>query len=301
MRSIQVRKLFIGQAVLCLLLSTQSIDALEDTVLLAGRSDSILFDPTMSIQPGGVQHFSFFYSDPSSNIAGFTITACFDAPLVALPGTFSIAGTILDDVDAEYVSFQADNDDDDGDGREIVIGILIDALPPFDAQTAPPTFLPQEIGRFDFYAPDEINCSECYPIQFCDEINGTGTVLLSNKVVIDNESISPAGYYDGQVCAPASALFIRGDANNDGIFDVADPVFMLNYLFRHEAEPPCPDAADVDNDGLINITDPVYMVLYIFGIGVAPPFPFPECGLESYPDVDFLDCLVLSPACPVCP
>jgi hypothetical protein len=253
------------------------------------------------IQPGGVQHYSFFYSDPSSNLQGFTITACFEGPLVALPGTFTIEGSILDDVDAEYIAMQADNSEDDGDGRQIIIGVLIDAMPPFEGQTAPPTFFPQEIGRFDFYAPEDIDCSRCYPITFCNQINGNGNVVLSNKVVIDNESIDPAGFYDGQVCAPANALFVRGDANNDGLFDVADPIFMLNYLFLDSAEPPCPDAADADNDGLLNITDPVFMVLYIFGIGVAPPYPFPDCGLESYPDVDGLDCLVLSPACPVCP
>ena len=284
-----------------LLLCVGTVSALDDTVFLGGRSDALLFDPTVSIQPGGVQHFSFFYSDPSSNLQGFTITACFEGPLVALPGTFTIEGSILDDVDAEYVAMQADNSEDDGDGRQIIIGVLIDALPPFDGQTAPPTFFPQEIGRFDFYAPEDIDCSRCYPITFCNQINGNGNVVLSNKVVIDNESIDPAGYYDGQVCAPANALFVRGDANNDGLFDVADPIFMLNYLFLNSAEPPCPDAADADNDGLLNITDPVFMVLYIFGIGVAPPYPFPDCGLESYPDIDGLDCQVLSPACPVCP
>ena len=284
-----------------LLLCVGTVSALDDTVFLGGRSDALLFDPTVSIQPGGVQHFSFFYSDPSSNLQGFTITACFEGPLVALPGTFTIEGSILDDVDAEYVAMQADNSDDDGDGRQIIIGVLIDALPPFDGQTAPPTFFPQEIGRFDFYAPEDIDCSRCYPITFCNQINGNGNVVLSNKVVIDNESIDPAGYYDGQVCAPANALFVRGDANNDGLFDVADPIFMLSYLFLNSAEPPCPDAADGDNDGLLNITDPVFMVLYIFGIGVAPPYPFPDCGLESYPDIDGLDCQVLSPACPVCP
>ncbi len=284
-----------------LLLCVGTVSALDDTVFLGGRSDALLFDPTVSIQPGGVQHFSFFYSDPSSNLQGFTITACFEGPLVALPGTFTIEGSILDDVDAEYVAMQADNSDDDGDGRQIIIGVLIDALPPFDGQTAPPTFFPQEIGRFDFYAPEDIDCSRCYPITFCNQINGNGSVVLSNKVVIDNESIDPAGYYDGQVCAPANALFVRGDANNDGLFDVADPIFMLSYLFLNSVEPPCPDAADADNDGLLNITDPVFMVLYIFGIGVAPPYPFPDCGLESYPDFDGLDCQVLSPACPICP
>lgn len=124
-----------------LLLCVGTVSALDDTVFLGGRSDSLLFDPTVSIQPGGVQHFSFFYSDPSSNLQGFTITACFEGPLVALPGTFTIEGSILDDVDAEYVAMQADNSDDDGDGRQIIIGDVISGLLYFyqgGSQPAPP-------------------------------------------------------------------------------------------------------------------------------------------------------------------
>lgn len=276
--------------------------AIDDTVLLAGKALGYGYDnSTVRVQPGGVESFSFFYSDPSSNVQGFTITACFEGPIVAVPGSYSIDGTVLEIVGAEYVNAQFDNDDLDGDGREIVIGILIDFMPPFDGQTAPPTFFPQEIGRLDFFAPEDVECFQCYPIQFCDNINGNGNVVLSNKVVIENESITPVELNDGQICVPVAALFIRGDVNNDGIVDVGDPIYLLNYLFLNGASPPCPDSADADNDGLINITDAVYMVFYVFGIGVAPPFPFPDCGLESFPDLDELDCVVASPACPVCP
>lgn len=289
-------------ALLCLISISASGHAIDDTALMAGKADGLAFEkPTVRIQPGGVERFSFFYSDPSSNVQGFTLTACFEGPLVALPGTYSVEGCVLEIIGAEYVNAQFDNDDQDGDGREIVVGILIDFLPPFDGQTAPPTFLPQEIGRFDFFAPEDVDCFECYSVQFCDGINGNGNVVLSNKVVIENESITPVEFTDGQVCVPAYALFLRGDANNDGLVDVGDPIYLLNYLFLNGPEPPCPDAADGDNDGLINITDAVYLVFYVFGIGVAPPFPFPDCGLESFPDLDALDCIVASPACPVCP
>ena len=284
------------------LVTAMTSSAADDTVLLGGKAEGTAYlDPTVRVQPGGVVAYSFFYSDPSSNLQGFTITACFEGPLVAVPGSFSIEGTVLEVVGAEYVNAQFDNDDLDGDGREMVIGILIDFLPPFDGQTAPPTFLPQEIGRFEFFAPEDVECFQCYSVEFCDNINGNGNVTLSNRVVIENESIIPVDFHDGQVCVPAYALFIRGDVNNDGIVDIGDPIYLLNYLFVNGPAPPCPDAADGDNDGLVNITDAVYMVFYVFGIGVAPPYPFPDCGLESFPDLDDLDCIVASPACPVCP
>ncbi|MEE2889770.1 MAG: dockerin type I repeat-containing protein [Planctomycetota bacterium] len=276
--------------------------AADDTVLFSGKAEGTAYsDPTVRIQPGGVAPYSFFYSDPSSNLQGFTITACFESPLMAVPGTFTIEGTVLEVVGAEYVNAQFDNDEFDGDGREMVIGILLDFLPPFAGQTAPPTYFPQEIGRFEFFAPEDVECFQCYPVQFCDNINGNGNVSLSNKVVIENESITPVDFNDGQVCVPAYALFIRGDVNNDGIVDVGDPIYLLNYLFINGPALPCPDASDADNDGLVNITDTVYLVFYVFGIGVAPPYPFPDCGLESFPDLDDLDCIVASPACPVCP
>lgn len=273
----------------------------SDTVLLGGAHGTDVYDPVTRVQPGGVEEFAFFFIDPSSNIQGFTITACFEAPLVALPGTFSVEGTVVEDVGAEYIEQQFDNVDDDGDGREIIIGILVDFLPPFSGQTIPPTFLPRELGYFEFFAPEEVNCFKCYNVEFCDNINGTGNVFLSNIAVIGNQSVPPNMTEPGQVCVPATAFFIRGDSNSDGIVDVADPIFTLHYLFTIGAEPDCLDAADADDDGLYNITDAVFTLYYVFGIGVAPPYPFPECGLEDYPGDDDFNCTTPSPSCPICP
>ncbi len=273
----------------------------DDTILLGGAHGQDLYTPETRIQPGGVEKFSFFFIDPSSNIQGFTITACFEAPLVALPGTFSIEDTVLEDVGAEYIEQQVDNLDDDGDGREIIIGILVDFLPPFDGQTIPPSFLPQELGNFEFFAPEDVDCFECYTIEFCNNINGNGNVSLSNIAVIGNQSVTPSMTHPGQVCVPATAFFIRGDSNNDGLVDVADPIYTLSYLFTNGPDPGCMDAADADDDGFFNITDAVFTLYYVFGIGIAPPYPFPECGLEDYPGDDDFNCFEPSPACPICP
>jgi hypothetical protein len=70
--------------------------------------------------------------------------------------------------------------------------------------------------------------------------------------------------------------FMRGDATGDGIINIADVVFLVNYLFSG-GDPPCPEeAGDATCDGIINIADVVYLVNYLFGGG--PP---PSCGGEN--------------------
>jgi Zn-dependent metalloprotease len=69
----------------------------------------------------------------------------------------------------------------------------------------------------------------------------------------------------------------RGDANEDGAFNLTDPVAILDYLFRGGAGV-CAAAADVNGAGDLNITDAVYALAYLFQGGPAPPSPFPDCG-----------------------
>lgn len=75
--------------------------------------------------------------------------------------------------------------------------------------------------------------------------------------------------------------FVRGDANDDGKLDIADPVRVLLYLFGSVAKPPCLDAYDVNDDGRIDIADAVYGLQFLFAGGDPPPKPFPNPG----PDV----------------
>ncbi|MCA8959133.1 MAG: putative Ig domain-containing protein, partial [Planctomycetes bacterium] len=71
--------------------------------------------------------------------------------------------------------------------------------------------------------------------------------------------------------------FVRGDANDDGVTDISDPVFVLQYLFQFGAND-CLEAGDANDDDALDISDPVYTLQYLFQFGPEPPFPFPTCG-----------------------
>ncbi len=63
---------------------------------------------------------------------------------------------------------------------------------------------------------------------------------------------------------------LKGDVNNDGIVNVGDLTFLVNYLFKGGPKPPCLEEADVNGDGLVNVADLTFLVNYFFKGGPAP-------------------------------
>lgn len=99
-------------------------------------------------------------------------------------------------------------------------------------------------------------------------------------------------------CVLLGLEFRRGDANNDGMFNIADPVHLLNHLFPGSSSPAllvCTDAADANDDGVVNIGDGVSMLGALFGMTVPLPAPYGVCGEDASP-FDVLGCS--SSACP---
>lgn len=64
-----------------------------------------------------------------------------------------------------------------------------------------------------------------------------------------------------------------GDCNDDGVTDVGDAIYLVNYVFKGGPPPPCLDEGDANFDCNINISDAVYLISYIFRGGQPP-----ECG-----------------------
>jgi hypothetical protein len=64
--------------------------------------------------------------------------------------------------------------------------------------------------------------------------------------------------------------FIRGDANGDKVVDMADAVYLINYLFIGGPAPSPIWVGDCNRDRKIDIADVVYLVNYLF-IGGPPP------------------------------
>ncbi len=66
---------------------------------------------------------------------------------------------------------------------------------------------------------------------------------------------------------------VAGDANNDGIVDISDVVYLISYIFAGGLSPYCKDEGDANGSNQIDISDVVYLIYYIFGGGTSP-----KCG-----------------------
>jgi hypothetical protein len=78
------------------------------------------------------------------------------------------------------------------------------------------------------------------------------------------------------------ACFYRGDANLDGNLDVADPVRMLEFLFKSVAVS-CIRSLDANDSESVNIADAVYLLAAMFTSGPLPPAPYGACGIDPTP------------------
>jgi hypothetical protein len=61
-----------------------------------------------------------------------------------------------------------------------------------------------------------------------------------------------------------------GDANGDGVINVTDVVYLINYLFISGPAPDPIQAGDVNCDGMVNVSDVVYLINYLFISGPPP-------------------------------
>ena len=97
-------------------------------------------------------------------------------------------------------------------------------------------------------------------------------------------SSSPSSGTTVQVTAP----FVRGDANFDGVVDLADPIKVLGYLFLGAAlDFECTEALNANDDGTVNLADGVFLLTYLFVNDLTPPpTPFPDPGIDPTPGGD---------------
>ena len=86
--------------------------------------------------------------------------------------------------------------------------------------------------------------------------------------------------------------FRRGDANDDGTVNIADGVFILNFLFTDLVDTvPCPEATDANGDGGINISDGLFVLNFLFvADSPGPPAPGPEACGEDPGGGEMADC-----------
>ncbi len=251
---------------------------------IMGQSTFMAFG-TVTAEPG--EDFDLpVLGDWTGNIAGFSFSAGFSGPTpFPLENMIvDVEGTLAGAITAEYVQEQIDMN-----AGTVICGVLFDALPPFNGQTLPSLGFVQEIafirGSIKSAAQESI-------VNFVLQ-DGYGSPPINNLMVFGTTSIpvdllSPGSVEVEIVIPPVPQLFIRGDVNMDGLVDIADVIFHLDYTFLSGPLPACMDAGDANDDGVSDISDAIFLLYWFFLDGPGPWIPFPNPG-EDF-TADNLDC-----------
>lgn len=100
-------------------------------------------------------------------------------------------------------------------------------------------------------------------------VSGLGPNGVTLVMVVGGQSIAMQSQA-GVVTLVAAGGFNRGDCNDDGNFDIADAITLLDALFLGGAVN-CDDACDGNDDELKDIADSVYILSALFSGGPFPP------------------------------
>jgi len=93
---------------------------------------------------------------------------------------------------------------------------------------------------------------------------------------LNDGSVVEAGIDDFAVSIYECTDVVCGNVNNDGVVDIGDVVYLINYLYRSGPEPECAPitaCGDVNLDGAVDIGDVVYLINYLYKSGPPPGNP----------------------------
>ncbi|MDH3890132.1 MAG: thrombospondin type 3 repeat-containing protein [candidate division Zixibacteria bacterium] len=183
----------------------------------------------------------------------------------------------------------ANNDQADGDGDDV--GDVCDNCPD-DPNPAQDDADGDGIGDLCDNCPLDFNVS-----QADGDLDGVGDVCdpCPGDTINDDDEDGICGYDDncpyvfnpgqedadtdgqGDACETIDVCTgDRGNINGDmgDIVDIADLVYLVDYMFNGGPPPPVMEEADVDGSTVLDIADLVYLVDYMFS-GGPPPVPCP--------------------------
>lgn len=72
-----------------------------------------------------------------------------------------------------------------------------------------------------------------------------------------------------------SFVYVAGDADNSGVLEIADLLYLVDYMFNYGPAPTNLNAADVDASCSLDVSDLLYLVDYMF---LEPPGAAPQEG-----------------------
>lgn len=243
-------------------------------------SHNLLSLSAIPVWPGqtGVHHpVRVVHPEP---MRGFQLALVHDAPFITAPAV-SLAHAPLEKLSPEFLSVTtSDHGQDQG---MLIAAMILDAEPPFDGRTLPPARRETLLCHLVYDVSPAMPEGAQVTFTFTD---GLGDPPINNIFTVSGpRTVSPVLVHGSATAMDRpDCIFLRGDANQDGAVNLADPIGMLDFLFVDPGALHCPDACDVNDSGTLNLADPIYMLYYLFADAPAPAFPYPEPGVDHTPD-----------------
>jgi hypothetical protein len=139
-----------------------------------------------------------------------------------------------------------------------------------DADTSDTLTITKE-GVGEFPCPPRTTPNVCYfwwTTEDADTLNSPYQVVFAVDDGRDSTDTGIVGINVLPYNIPPSGT--EGDANGDGVVDIGDVVFLLNYLFSWGPPPNPPSAGDVNGDCFVGISDIIWLINYIYFHGPGP-------------------------------
>ncbi len=144
-----------------------------------------------------------------------------------------------------------------------------------------PSVIPGRSSSFPVHVEDSTTHASVESAYVClwkeNEVYLTGYTDASGDI-----SFNPSGSTEGSMYVTVTKhnyiphqqeveiSYIRGDANADGLIDIADVMYLINYLFLDGSPPDPLWVGDCNCDEVVDVADVMHLINYLF-IGGSPP------------------------------
>jgi hypothetical protein len=113
-----------------------------------------------------------------------------------------------------------------------------------------------------------------------------GSPPVAITIGIDGASVTPGVGESQSLTLVCVEPFVRGDATHNGIVNISDALAMSKAVFglgqKYDLIALCLDSADANDDGRFDVADPIFVLQYLWARG--PPIPPPNvCGIDQTP------------------
>lgn len=122
---------------------------------------------------------------------------------------------------------------------------------PYETKIAAP--FSDDVDGQDTFGPTTYPSSDGY--------SGSTGIIVSVDSIVDDKLYA-------YVYVPPQ--FLLGDANGDGIIELGDLIYILNYLYKNGSSPDPLARAEVNCDDIVDLGDVIYLINYLFKGGPEP-------------------------------